>query len=74
MGKRNGFVNKPILVSKKMSGKDLIVGKYYEDIRRIYQFDESCCVDVPDADESIFVSNFTINGSPNSQREAFDRF
>jgi hypothetical protein len=54
MGKRNGFVNKPILVSKKMSGKDLIVGKYYEDIRRIYQFDESCCVDVPDADESIF--------------------
>jgi hypothetical protein len=56
MGKRNGFVNKPILVSKLMTSKDLIVDKYYEDIRRIYQFDESCCIDVPDTDESVFVS------------------
>ncbi|ACI65474.1 predicted protein [Phaeodactylum tricornutum CCAP 1055/1] len=55
MGKRNGFL---------MTSKDLIVDKYYEDIRRIYQFDESCCIDVPDTDESVFhFRNFVTEGA-----------
>jgi hypothetical protein len=57
MGEKNGYVNIPVLVSNKMSGKDHIVDKYYKDIRRIYHFEKSCCVDVPDPDESVFVSS-----------------
>lgn len=54
MGQRNGYITIPFLTTHQMSAKDLIVDKYYNDIRRIYHFDKSCCMDVPNPDESVF--------------------
>jgi hypothetical protein len=58
IGGENSRINIPFLTTKQMSCRDLIVDKYYDDIRRIYQFDKSCCVDVPDPDESVFVGSY----------------
>jgi hypothetical protein len=57
MAEGNGHVSIPFLTTKAMSCNDHILDKYYEDFRRIYRFDESCCIDRPDEDESVYVSD-----------------
>jgi hypothetical protein len=45
----------PFLFSTTFSSS-FVVDKFYDEIRNFLQFDDSCCGQVPDPDESVFVS------------------
>jgi hypothetical protein len=47
----------PFLVVEAFSMFDVLVDKYYDEFRRLFDFDEgACCKLKPDPDESVFVS------------------
>jgi hypothetical protein len=49
-------ISLPYLYSRSMDNW-MFIDEYYDEFRELLQFDRRCCKQVPDPDESVFVSN-----------------
>jgi len=50
-------IYRPAIYAKKMAAfHNYYLNQYYSEFREVLQWDSSCCVQVPDPDESVFVS------------------
>jgi hypothetical protein len=54
-------VSSPFLYSQSFVTNDIFMDRYYDEYRRIFQFDTACCKILPEPDESVFVSKVLIS-------------
>lgn len=49
-----GYITTPVFTERTMIDSPSAMDPYYDELRQVFHFDESCCAQVPDPDESVF--------------------
>lgn len=52
----NRTISLPFIYANSLDEWTVFTDRFYDELRKLFRFDESCCKLKPDADESVFVS------------------